>query len=338
MEIVKIGDEFKGHWDNFVKTNAADGGLLQSWLWGDFQKSLGNKAFRLGVINGEGKLQAAALIVKHELPLEYNYLYCPRGPIINTLKVDQLNSLFAEIKKIAKEEKSFLIRVDPAWLIGHEKLLTNVGFRKGEYEIQPKCTLILDITKSEEELLAGMKQKTRYNVSLAQRKGVKVRISNELSDVETFWQLVKQTSNRDGFHPHPKEHYKKMFEVFSKNGLIKLFLAEYDNKIIAANMVSFSGKVCTYLHGTSADSYREVMAPYLLQWQAITEAKKLGFYYYDFGGTNGKTYENSKWAGITRFKTGFGPEVEIKEYVGSFDLVLNPVIFATYKFIKQIRG
>jgi len=135
MQIIQVGDEYKQHWNNFIKTNAPDGGLLQSWEWGDFQKSLDNRAFRLGLINGDKQLQAAALVIKHELPFEYNYLYCPRGPVINVLKIEDLNSLFAEIKKIGREGKSFLIRVDPAWLIGHEKRLMDVGFRKGEYEI-----------------------------------------------------------------------------------------------------------------------------------------------------------------------------------------------------------
>lgn len=338
MEIIQAADELKPHWDSFVETNAADGGLLHSWQWGDFQKSLDNRVFRLGLINGEGKLQAAALVVKHELPFEYNYLYCPRGPIINILKVEDLDSLFAEIKKIAKEEKSFLIRVDPPWALGNEKRLVDVGFRKSEYEVQPKCSLVIDITKTESELLAAMKQKTRYNISLAERKGVKVKISSEFSDIESFWELTKQTSGRDGFQPHPKEHYKKMFEILSQNGTVKLFLAEYDNKIIAVSMVSFFGKVCTYLHGASANMYREVMAPHLLQWQTIIEAKRLGYALYDFGGVNGQTFNNPKWEGLTRFKTSFAFGVPPREYIGSFDLILNPVIFATYKFVKQIRG
>ena len=129
-----------------------------------------------------------------------------------------------------------------------------------------------------------------------------------------------------------------MFELFNKEGVVRLFLAEYDNKIIAANMVSFMGQVCTYLHGSSANSYREVMAPYLLQWQAILEAKKIGCKYYDFGGVNGKTFYDKRWEGITRFKTSFAPKILPREYIGSFDLILNPVIFSVYKFVKQIRG
>ena len=338
MAIIQVGDEFKQHWDSFVKTNASDGGLLASWLWGDFQKALDNRIFRLGLIDEQNQLQAAALLVKYELPFEYNYLYCPRGPVTSTLRDNDLNSLFAEIKKIAREEKSFLVRVDPPWELGNEKILTKAGFRKGEQEIQPKCSFILDLTKSEPDLLAEMKPKTRYNLTLAQRKGVTVRISSELSELEFFWQLVKQTSSRDGFNPHPKEHYKKMFEIFAKEGTIKFFIAEYDNHIIAMNMMAFCGQVATYLHGASSSMYRETMVPYLLQWQAISEAKRLGYKFYDFGGVNGKTYNNPKWQGITRFKTGFSQVILPKEYVGSFELITNPVIYSVYKFVKQIRG
>ncbi|OGY43988.1 MAG: hypothetical protein A3J62_02130 [Candidatus Buchananbacteria bacterium RIFCSPHIGHO2_02_FULL_38_8] len=338
MQIVQVSEDLKQHWDSFVKTNAADGGLLQSWAWGDFQKSLDNKVFRLALVNGSGQIQAVILVVKHELHFEYNYLYCPRGPVINVVEIKHLNSLFAEIKNIAKEEKSFMIRVDPPWAVGNENRLIDVDFRRSEYEIQPKCNLVIDITKTEPEILAQMKPKTRYNIGLAQKHGIQVHISSEVADLESFWQLVKQTAKRDGFNPHSKEHYKKMFEILSKDGTMRLLLAEYDNKIIAANLVAFFGKFCTYLHGSSADMYREIMAPYLLQWQAIIEAKKLGCQYYDFGGVNAKTYNNEKWAGITRFKTGFAHRIPPREYIGSFEKVLNPVVFAAYKFVKQIRG
>jgi lipid II:glycine glycyltransferase (peptidoglycan interpeptide bridge formation enzyme) len=338
MQIVEVGEELKEHWDNFVSNNATDGGLLHSWQWGDFQKTLDRKIIRLGAIDGEGQLQAAVLMVKHELPFEYNYFYVPRGPVINALEIEDFKSLLAEMKNMARGEKSFLIRVDPPWLMSNEKRLLGAGFRKGDSEVQPKCTLMLDLKKSEEELLAGMKQKTRYNIGLAQRKEVKIRISSEISDVESFWQLMKQTSDRDGFHSHGKEHYKKMFEILSQDGTVKLFLAEFDGKVIAANMISFFGKVAIYLHGSSSDMYRELMAPYLLQWEAIKEAKKIGMEKYDFGGMNGKSFHDKKWEGITRFKTGFAPEENITEFIGSHDLVTNPVIFSVYKFVKQVRG
>jgi len=338
MEIIRVTEEFKNHWDNFVINHAADGGLLQSWYWGELQKSLGNQIFRLGLIDSFGQLQAAALLIKHEIHFEYNYLYCPRGPVINVLQVNDLDSLLAEIKLISQEEKSFLLRVDPAWVMGHEKLLTTKGFRKGEKEVQPKCSFILDLEHSENDLLSAMKQKTRYNINVALKHGVKIIISSEISDIEMFWQLTKQTSERDGFKPHAKEHYKKMCEQMCPSGVMKIFMAEYNGKVIAANLMAFFGNCATYLHGSSSDINRGVMAPYLLQWQAILEAKKMGLKYYDFGGVNGTTYQNDKWEGISRFKTGFDQNALPKEFIGSYELVFNPVTYSVYKFVKAIRG
>jgi len=339
MNIIQAADDLQERWEAFVTLQAPDGGLLQSWRWGEFQKSLGHKIFRLALLDGTGELKAAALLIKHELPFEYNYLYSPRGPVVSSVtELEDLRQLLAEIKVIAQEEKSFMIKVDPPWAVGNEKKLTAAGFRRSETEIQPKCSFIINISKNETELLDQMKPKTRYNIGLAQRRGVKVRISRELADVECFWQLMKQTAKRDEFQTHSKDHYKKMFEIFSYDQTLQLFLAEYDHKIVAANLVAFFGNLSTYLHGASADLYRDTMAPYLLQWQAILAAKGLGCHYYDFGGVNGPTYQNKKWEGITRFKTSFASGGAPKEYVGGYELVLNPVIFAGYKFVKQIRS
>ncbi|OGY46412.1 MAG: hypothetical protein A2744_00535 [Candidatus Buchananbacteria bacterium RIFCSPHIGHO2_01_FULL_44_11] len=338
MQIIYVTDQDKNYWNRFILSNAGSGGLLQSYQWSEFQKMLDNKIFRLALVDDAGELQAAALLVRHELPFEYNYLYCPRGPIVKSNDKKNLKALFTEIKKIAQAEKSFMIRVDPAWPVGNEKFLLDVGLRRSDYEVQPKCSFVIDIAPAEDILLASFKPKTRYNINLAQRRGVKIRPSTEPAEIESFWRLLKQTADRDHFHTHLKEHYLKLFEILVKENMAQLFFAEYDNKIVAANFVTFFGQFATYLHGGSADMYREAMATYLLQWQGILAAKQRGCVYYDFGGINGKTYQNDKWAGITRFKTGFGPEVAIQEYVGGFELILNPVVFAAYKFIKQIRG
>jgi len=337
MPIIQVTDQDKVKWNQFVQTNAPDGGLLQSWVWSEFQKTLDNKIFRLAAVDTNGEFRAAALLIKHELPFEYNYLYCPRGPIIKGNDKKQLKAMFDEIKRLAQGEKSFMIRIDPAWLVGNEKLLIDIGLRRSDYEIQPKCNFIIKIDLPEEELLNSFKPKTRYNINLAERRGVKIRLSNEPAEIENFWQMLKQTADRDHFTTHLKEHYLKMFELLVKEDLALLFFAEYDNKIVAANLISFFGQSATYLHGGSANMYREAMPTYLLQWYCILEAKRRGCRYYDFGGVNGNTYQSDKWLGITRFKTGFGPEILPQEYVGGFELIINPVIFAAYKFIKQIR-
>lgn len=338
MQFLIISEDYKEQWDDFVKKNALDGGLLQSFIWGDFQKSLGNKIHRLAGLDEEGQFQAAALLIEQELHFEYNYLYCPRGPVLGNLSAQDFHDFIQEIKKLNEHKKSFLLRADPAWYVGQENLLNQTGWRKSESEVQPKCSFTINILPNEEQLLADMKQKVRYNISLAKKHNVVIRQSCEISDIEAFWQLTKQTADRDGFKSHSKEHYKKMFEAMCSCNNLKLFLAEYNGKIIAANIVTFFGNTCTYLHGASADLHREVMAPYLLQWETILAAKKQGLEFYDFGGVNGKTYFNEKWEGITRFKSGFSQNVESREYVGCYEMVLNPVVYSVYKFVKQIRG
>ncbi|MBN1779126.1 MAG: peptidoglycan bridge formation glycyltransferase FemA/FemB family protein [Candidatus Buchananbacteria bacterium] len=338
MNIITAQDDLANSWDEFVKNNAQDGGLLQSWRWGDFQKNLDHTIFRLAMIDDDGQIKAAALLVRHELPFEYNYLYCPRGPVVSPLvDKDSLDSFFAEVKNLAHQQKSFMIRIDPAWSQDSAQKISALGFRLSDDNIQPKCAFIVNINRSEEEILAGMKQKTRYNIVLAQKKGVQIKISREAPDMEVFWALMKQTAKRDGFKPHLKDHYKKLFDTFKNDQTIQLVLAECDGKIVAAAMVSFFGRFATYLHGASSDLYRGAMAPYLLHWQAILEAKRLDCHYYDFGGVNGQSFYDEKWEGITRFKNGFAQLSQPKEYVGNYEIVLNPFVFAAYRLVKQVR-
>ena len=338
MHFIQVNDDYKQMWDTFISQYAKDGGLLQSWAWGDFQKTLDNKIFRLAGIDENGTMQAAVLIVKLEMHFEYNYLYCPRGPVINEMNEQEQAEFFSEIKKIASAEKSFMIKIDPAWTLDSENKLSIFNYRKSEKEIQPKCRFVIDLQKSEDELLANMKQKTRYNINLAKKHGVNTRISCELADIEPFWQLTKQTAGRDGFKSHPKEHYKKMFEILCASGLMSAFSAEFGGHIIGSNLMAFYGDTAVYLHGASSDMHREVMAPYLLQWEGILAAKRLGLKYYDFGGVNGKTFFNEKWEGISRFKSGFSQETEPQEFIGCYEKIINPVVYSVYKFVKQIRG
>lgn len=338
MDFLRVEDDYRQAWDTFVGTTAPDGGLLHSWGWGDFQKALGKKVIRLVGQDGTGRIRAAALLIKNELPFEYHYWYCPRGPVAGQLTDNEWSRLFAEIKSIGREEKSFLVRLDPAWLVGNQRVLVENNFRKAEAEIQSKCSFVVDLAQGTEALLAGMKEKTRYNISLSQRRGVTVMPSTEQSDIEYFWQLTKQTAKRDGFVSHAKEHYIKLFEALSTAGSGELLLARYEDKIVGAGLIGYSGEVATYLHGASSNLYRNVMAPYALQWRAIERAIERGMKWYDLGGVNGTTFTDRRWEGITRFKTGFAAEGAPREYVGCYEYVVNPVIFAVYSFIKQIRS
>ena len=310
-------------WNQFIVQN--NGSFLQSEQWGEFQKTFGRKTWRVEV-GGDLK----ALIIKHNLPLLRNYLYCPRGPVLRNGAGDRsriIKLFIKEIKKIAKKERSIFLKVEPE--IRTVPLLE--GLSLSSKQIQPSQTLILDITKSEDDLLKQMGQKTRYNIKLSQRKGIAIREapSNSRLAINAFLILLKKTAEKDNFHAHPEEYYQKMFNFLGEKGLIKLFLAKRGKKIIAAGIFSFFGETAVYLHGASDYNSRQLMAPYLLQWQAILEAKKLGLKYYDFGGIDAQ-----KWPGVTRFKRGFGGR-EIT-HPGAFDLVFRPIWYKTYNIVRRI--
>jgi len=375
MQTIQFKESQKEICNKFIAENSSES-FLQAWEWGEFNRVLGRKVWRIGIVdndllnknkpentkyqipNTKYDLLAVALIIKYDLPFGQSYLYCPRGPIISQkfIKSKVVDFLFSEIKKIAKEEKAMFLKVDPPvfpLLKGARGIFKT--FKKSSSEIQPKNTLILDLTKSEEELLKEMKPKTRYNIRLAERKGVKI-INTKYQIPNTkyfsnFWELVEETSKRDKFASHNKDYYWKMLESccgrerkFSFPLTAKLYLAEYKNTTIAANVVLSFGDFCVYLHGASSNEHRNVMAPYLLQWRQLLDAKKTGCKAYDFWGIeeSQKSVKSkvckvkSDWSGITRFKKGFGGEE--RNYIGAYDLVFNWKKYYLYKLFRKIRS
>jgi len=286
--------------------------FLQSSAWLDFQKSLGRKVWQIKGVN----------VIKHNLPFGRSYLYSPR---LRPAERDfggqaRFEEFLTKIKKIAKKENAIFFKIEPEEV--NERLLKKFGFKKS-HDIQPRKTLILDITKSEQELLNQMHYKTRYNIGLAEKKGIKIKKDKKL--FKDFWRLIQETTKRDRFRPHPKEYYQKMLEIPG----VELFVAIYKNKVMAANIVVFYEKTAIYLHGASDYHYRNLMAPHLLQWEQIKEAKKRGCIEYDFWGIDEK-----KWPGVTRFKRGFGGH-EVT-YPGAYDLVFQPIWYRIYKIARRI--
>lgn len=367
MRIIEIKNLDRKKWNDFIIEN--NGEFLQSWEWGDFQESMGKKIWRLAIEDERGAFLAIMFMLKYEMSLGQNYLYCPRGPVekITNIKLQIQNSkiwelVFEKVREIAKKEKSVFLKWEPTASCfsvsnGSAFLFGNLVSRS--VNIQPRDTLILDLNKSEKDLLAQMKQKTRYNIRLAEKHGVMIRISDETtfaSDFEKFWALTEKTTARDKFRSHSKKYYfqmlKKIDGVFSPSKLsAKLFLAEYKEKILAANIVFFFGGRVIYLHGASGEVFRNFMAPYLLQWEQIKIARSFGFKEYDFWGIAGGTQntecqtknrkvkiENNKsgsWQGITRFKNGFGGR-EIN-YLQAKDFIFQPAVYEAIKIIKKIK-
>ena len=294
--------------------------FLQSEEWRKFQKSTGKRTFH---VESDGFW---VNIIERTLPVVGRYFYIPRG------------SVSQEIVDLAKKEKAGWIRFDPKSMenLNIRPRRTRLKIWKAPHDMQPREIFVIDIAKSEEELLNEMKQKTRYNLKLAEKKGVKIFIANEEKYISGFLRLVMATAKRKGIKFHPENYYRKMIEMIPGE-ILKLYVAEYNNKVVAANLVVFYGKTAIYLHGATDDEYRNVMAPYLLQWRAILDAKKAGCEEYDFGGVK-ITENNNSWSGITKFKLGFSQVAKPVEFLGSYDIIINPFRYGLYRLIQKIKS
>jgi len=332
MEFLKIAEDKKDIWNGFILANSPES-FLQSFEWGGFQKAVGRKVFRYAVLE-RGKILAVSSAVEHKLPLGLKYWYLPRGPIIAGAEGAEQSAVldfFLKYLKIeAKAEGAIFVRMDPAAEKSEREIWDKLDLKNVAGSVQPKDTLVLDLEKSEEELLSEMKPKTRYNIRLAEKKSVEVFWKGlDENNFEEFWKLIGETSARDGIVSHNKDYYRKMLETLGERGDLKcrLYFAKYEDLYIAANIVLLFGDYAVYLHGASSNSFRNLMAPYLLQWRQIRDAKSAAAATYDFWGITVEG-ENPKWAGITRFKKGFGGR-EVS-YVGVYDLPVNKFLYEMY--------
>ena len=348
MLTLKKGIE-KKEWNQFVAENALDGGVLQSWEWGELEKAEGHGVWRLAWEEG-GELVACCLLVERRLSFGWTYLYAPRGPIIEKPKVKsqkhapyQREALVRGSKVIdvledfAREQQSIFLRIEPPYemhtVIPAKAGIQNVSaidshFRGNDdsyYKIspvQPDKTLRIDCTQSEEQLLAAMHQKTRYNIGLAEKRGVVVQ---EGKDMDAFWKLLSETTQRDGFSGHTRVHYETILATLDA----KFFFTTHEGHPLATALVVFFGKTAYYLHGASANEHRDMMAPYALHWAIIREAKRRGCTIYDLWGIDEK-----KWPGVTRFKQGFAPATPRTHYAGTYDLPISNSRYALYRMKK----
>ncbi len=293
------------------------GSFLQSWEWGEFQKAYGRPVERL--YSGT----TAAQTIVHTLPAGRTYLFSPYGPV--GCSTEDVPAIFDLIHGVASRYKAIF------WKF--ERCSTIYGGNSTS-EVHPQYTALLQLTNPD-AILEAMKPKWRYNIRLAERKSVTVRTSTALQDMDIAFDLLSATAERQGIRIHPKSYYQLLLEKLGSAGMAKLYLAEYEGNVIAANIMVGFGKTMTYVHGGTDNTYRQLMAPHLLQWQAILDAHEAGYTTYDFFGVAPPGQPNHAWAGITRFKMGFG--AHFQEYSGTFDIPLSTIWYNAYRMIKHIR-
>ena len=349
-------------WDSWFASHGSEAPFTQSWEWGEILIAEGKEVERLAVYDGE-EVVAQAQVVYSKLPFGWRYAFCPKGPVVSErLKTKDLR-LDEAIVPYLKTKKCIFFRIEPS------SLISNIQYPISKVvDINPRATTILDTTKSEEELLKVMHEKTRYNIRLAERKGLRIipTASRDPAaagkDYKILMDLMRATGKRDGFKLHDEEHYRQILvSDFSYQISAQLRTPNSDlsaeasakaglRTIATAIFVGF-GATFTYLYGASDYEHRSLMAPYLVQWEGIKLGKELGFKKYDFFGiapanesriknqeSRSDQYEydiQHQYAGVTRFKLGFGGVAH--EDPGTFDLIISPGKYMVYQLVRRVK-
>ena len=356
-----IGQDDRRAWREFV-ARAPAGDVLQTAEWGDVKRPSGWRPIHLALDDGDG-LTGCALMLQRSLPWPFGSLiYCPRGPVVDTDCPEALRALLAAMRDVATAAGATLLKIDPPW--PHERrdlreVLQGAGFCEvaGEDDeeghgfggVQPRYVMKTDLTPSEEDLLASFKQKWRYNIRLAERKGVRVETAPDRTCLPEFYRVLKATAKRDGFLVRGPSYYETLWDKLVEPGLARLFLAYAGEELIAGILCFVLGHQCWYVYGASANEQRELMPNHLLQWTAMRWAKAQGCTVYDFRGVAPETpeAEEAPLYGLNRFKKGFA--AQYVEYLGEFDLPLRPTRYRAFcrlspqlrrgwKWLRRLRG
>lgn len=302
---------------------------LQSNKWAQFRKKTGVK-----VIESNGYI-----LTIHPIPYtKFNIGYFPKGPGID-------EKMLAVLRQIAEDLNCIFIQIEPDVEAEKTKKYNFKNLLPSARPLFTKYNFILDLTKSEEELLKEMSQKTRYNIRLSEKKGVKVSEDNTDGAFDKYLELTQQTTKRQNFYAHTKNYHKMMWETLRQedgktintNELsAHLLKATYKGQILVTWVLFILGDTLYYPYGASSIEYREVMASNLVMWEAVKFGKKLGLKKFDLWGALGPDPDpKDPWYGFHRFKQGYGPK--LVEYVGSYDFVIKPLLYLAYKALNQIR-
>ena len=307
--------------------------LLQTGEWGELKSAFGWEAAR--VIVGD----CGAQILFRKLPLGFTLGYMPKGPVFSDQCSVISEQFWAEVDEVCRARRAIFLKIEPVeWECDDSRRRIaksgDFALRASPHNIQPRRTIIVDLRGSGEEILARMKQKCRYNIRLAEKKGVAVRTWD---DVAAFHRMVLATGERDVFGVHSLEYYRRAYDLFHEAGMCEMLVAEYEGRPLAALMVFARGKRAWYFYGASTDESRNLMPTYLLQWEAMRWAKARGCEEYDLWGVpdedeatleaNFETRRDGLW-GVYRFKRGFGGE--LRRAAGALDRVYNLPLYRLY--------
>jgi peptidoglycan pentaglycine glycine transferase (the first glycine) len=323
--------------------------LLQSWQWGMVKEQFGWKPSYLFNQDAQGRVESAAMLMQRNLklpgvPWQPSVLYVPKGPLLNWQDADLRRQVLGSLEAEARRRGAIFIKIDPDVRLGYgvpgaassqddplgAEILADLqvlGWQPSDEQVQIRNTMTIDLTLPEEALLANMKQKTRYNVRLAERKGVTIRPGVQ-ADLPMLFLMYSETSARDGFVIRDEAYYQVLWTTFMDAGMAEPLVAEVEGQAVAAVVVFRFAGTAWYLNGMSSLAHREMMPNYLLQWEAMRRAKSAGCHTYDLWGAPDVFNESDSMWGVYRFKEGLGAQV-IRQ-AGAWDLPVRPRLYWLY--------
>jgi len=334
MEIKEITD--KTQWEDFVQPFTLNS-MLQSWAWGEFAQKQGRKVFRLGLFDSQERIIGANQVVKIT-SRRANYLESHGGPMVDYESMESFLVFRNYLIELSKREKVHFFRVRPPLFHTEEtiKPFLSEGFIKAPMYFQAEHTIHLDITKSEEELLQGMRKNTRYYVRKGEKSEVTIRFSKDPADIDVLFDLYEKTVERQEFVPYGKEYFINEFACYLIDDAIEIVVAEYKGEPISAAMIVRYGTTGYYHHSGSIRIEPDVFANYYLQWEVIKRLKQQGMKVYDFFGVAPTDDPSHSRAGLTKFKRGFGGERV--RLMHTLDYPINPLRYwPLYLFVKWER-
>ncbi len=337
MKLFNMSECTVNEWDDVLPL-LPNPHFLQTSDWAKIKSELGWCASYKIWKSKSGSIVAGAMILEksigiNKLPLRLSIQYIPRGPLLDWKNTQLVQHVLEDITNYSRERKVIFTKFDPEVIIdsgfesenimqlssGDSNIKEQLLQRKWNYsssQIQFENTVWIDLTQTEEQILSKMKQKTRYNIRLSEKKGVKIRVATQ-NEYEKVYQLYAETSIRDNFVIRSQEYYLRLWNAFSEKKICEVLIAEYEGSIIAGLILYHFGSKAYYVYGMSANVHRNLMATYLLQWEAIKRAKKSGKKIYDLWGAPKNLEESDPMWGVYKFKLGLGGE--LVQTIGAWD-------------------
>lgn len=332
-------EESKKEYKKFLESHERCN-FQQSLEWAEVKKPYWKPEVILAE-DEDGNIIGSLCVLIRKIPIFGNIMYSSRGPVCDIHDIGVMKQLTDGAKELAKKYNANSLRIEPDILSNDEifrEIAINLGYKIKDDakdfkdEIQPRYVFRLDIkNKTEEEILAGFKQKWRYNIRLAGKKGVVVKEGTR-EDLKAFHEIMVETGKRDGFITRPLEYFEKMYDCLGPKHM-KLLMAYYEDKPISGVIPIFYGNKTWYLYGASSNKHRNLMPNYLLQWEMIKMAIERKDDVYDFRGVSGVVDETHPQYGLYRFKQGFG--ATFTEFIGEIYIPFKPLTYKLYRFSEK---